>query len=1329
MVNLPGSAFLVLVLFAVQTVLGIANAGTTERVTLQLKWQHSFQYAGYYVAKEQGYYRDAGLDVEIREAGPGIDAVEEVVAGRADFGVGSSSLLLAHKAGKPVVALAVIQQHSPYVMITGTRSATDSIQDLLGKRVMLDPMADELLVYLKREGVPIDTIQRQTRNSNIADLPNGMIDAIGTQITEHPFYLDQIRFPYHLYTPRAAGIDFYGDNLFTSALHVRAHPARIKAFKEASLRGWEYALTHPTETIDLILAKYALRQTRGQVQYEAERIEALVHADLVAIGYMNTGRWRHIADNYAEIGLLPQDYALDGFLYDPEKDKSAQNELLRYLVLTLAVTACIGSVAVYTGRVNQRLRRSQAQLAATLEAIPDLLFELDEDGIYLDVRARRNILLAAPKEELLGRSAFDVLPVAAATTLRDALHKAHQHGADYGRIIQLPLPSGGVLWFELSVARKPTQPNQPSRFVVLSRDVTDRKRAEDAFRQLSQVVEQNPTPILIANIEGQVEYANPAFCTLTGFQPGEASELQVEDFFDIAPHAPRTLSNAWNDLSKGRVWVDECDNRHVDGCVHTERITIAPLRNEAGQITHGLCIVENVTERRQREQDLRDERQRLVNVLSGTGAGTWEWNIQSGAVQFNERWAEMLGYQLDELEPLTIDTWTQRIHPDDKARSSAMLRRHFAGEIEQYECETRIRTKSGDWAWILNRGKVISRTPDGRPLMMYGTHMDITARKEAEARRIESDQLMRLAIGTIGEGFVIYDADDRLAYFNEEYRQLYRGSLPVIEVGRQFEEILRTAAERGIYPDAVGREEEWLAERLAQHRSADSEIIQRLDDGRWMKIRERRTANGYTVGFRVDITELVRARQAAETASLAKSQFLATMSHEIRTPMNGILGMAQILLSPGITDAQRQEYAHIIIKAGQTLLTLLNDMLDLSKIEAGKLLIEPTPVDLAQHIQDLRALFEESAWGKGLIIEARWHGATTARFQIDPHRLRQMLSNLIGNAIKFTSRGEIQIDANEVERNGNHSVLEFSVSDTGIGIPPEKLGQLFQPFSQADSSTTREYGGSGLGLSIVRSLAELMGGSVGVDSLAGQGSHFWFRIRAERLDNQSPQDSADSKPAKACTLSGKVLVVDDNGTERKVIAALLGKLGLTAALASDGREAVDAVTQGTPPDLVLMDCQMPDIDGYTATEHIRTWERLNERAPLPIIALTASAFDEDLQHSMQVGMNDFLTKPVPLETLQTVLAKWLPGTSGAVPSAPPLDSDRLQALISELEPLLAGQKFDALIRFKELQALAAGTDLAAEIGEIGNILASFRFGPTLERLRTLAATLCARQAS
>jgi PAS domain S-box-containing protein len=1327
MINIPASRFLISALFALLLTVSLSDAHSAGSTVVQLKWRHGFEFAGYYVAKERGYYKEAGLDVQIREAAPGTDSVEEVVSGRATFGVGSSSLLLARKAGKPVVALAVIQQHSPYVLITGTLSATDSIQNLLGKRVMLDPMADELLVYLKREGVPIDAIQRQPQSSDITDLTVGKTDATSAHVTDQPFRLDQIHFPHHVYTPRAAGIDFYGDNLFTSERQLRANPEQVKVFVEATLRGWEHALAHPTETIDLILDKYAPLESRVQIQYEAERTDALIHADMVTIGYMNAGRWRHIADSYAEIGLLPADYPLDGFLYEPDKGKTTHDELLRYLILTLTVTACIGSVAVYTGQVNQRLRRSQAQLAATLEAVPDLLFELDENGIYLDVRARRDALLAAPRDKLLGRSAFDILPEGAATTLRDALHAACTHGADYGRIIRLQLPDGDR-WFELSVARKPGAPNQPCRFIVMSRDITDRKRAEDAFRQLSQVVEQNPTPILIAGIDGQIEYANPAFRTLVALQADAVSEHRVEDFFDKSAPTGCTFSNAWGELLDGQIRVEECPHRRADGHLHIERITLAPLRNDMGEITHGLCIVENVTDSRQRERDLSDERQRLVNVLDGTGAGTWEWNIQSGEVQFNERWAEMLGYQLDELVPLTIDTWTQRIHPDDLAHSTATLRLHFAGGIEQYECETRIRTKEGRWAWVLNRGRVISRSPDGRPLMMYGTHMDITARKEAEARRVESEQLLRSAIDTIGEGFVIFDADDRLAFFNEEYRQIYRGAFPV-EVGRSFEEILGAGLRYGIYPDAVGREETWLAERLAQHHDGNCEVIQRLDDGRWLKIRERRTTNGYTVGFRVDITELVRARQAAETASLAKSQFLATMSHEIRTPMNGILGMAQILLSPGITDTQRQEYAHIIIKAGQTLLALLNDMLDLSKIEAGKLLIEPAPLDPAQCLQELKSLFEETAWRKGLVIETHWHGEVGSCFRIDPHRLRQMLSNLIGNAVKFTSRGEIHIDAHEVERDGNHSTLEFSVSDTGIGIHADKLPQLFQPFNQADSSTTREYGGSGLGLSIVRSMAELMGGSVGVNSTPGQGSHFWFRIRAERLGAENAKVAVNGEPAVACALSGKVLVVDDNGTERKVIAALLGKLGLSAVLACDGREAVNTVTLGTPLDLVLMDCQMPDVDGYTATERIRTWERLNDRPPLPIIALTASAFDEDLQRSIHAGMNDFLTKPVPLDTLRAVLAKWLHGNPGTAPTVPPLDNRLLLALIGELEPLLAGQKFDALIRFKELQALVAGTDLAAEISEIGTLLTSFRFGPALERLRTFAASTNARQES
>ena len=360
------------------------------------------------------------------------------------------------------------------------------------------------------------------------------------------------------------------------------------------------------------------------------------------------------------------------------------------------------------------------------------------------------------------------------------------------------------------------------------------------------------------------------------------------------------------------------------------------------------------------------------------------------------------------------------------------------------------------------------------------------ARAAVEQQLQASQAMLRSAVETIGEAFVIFDQDDRLAYCNEQYRDYYRTSADLLVPGKTFEEIIRTGAERGQYQAAIGRVDEWVAERLAAHRSGQTDLIQPLDSGRWLRIRERKTPEGFIVGFRTDITELYQAKEAAESANRAKSSFLAMMSHEIRTPMNGMLGMAQLLLSPNLTDNERLDYARTILNSGQTLLTLLNDVLDLSKIEAGKFDLAAAAFDPQQLIQETVALFRRQRPREGLDLQGAWCGEAGQRYRADPIRIRQMLTNLVSNAVKFTASGFVRSRRGHWSARGQ-VLLEFSVRDSGIGIAPEKHALLFQPFSQADSSTTRLYGGSGLGLSIVRRLAELMGGTVGVDSRLGEG--------------------------------------------------------------------------------------------------------------------------------------------------------------------------------------------------------------------------------------------------
>jgi PAS domain S-box-containing protein len=641
--------------------------------------------------------------------------------------------------------------------------------------------------------------------------------------------------------------------------------------------------------------------------------------------------------------------------------------------------------------------------------------------------------------------------------------------------------------------------------------------------------------------------------------------------------------------------------------------------------------------------------QRFSIAADAAHIGVWDYLVPENRLIWDKWMYALYGVREADFSG-AYEAWQNGLHPDDRARGDERIGQALRGEKE-FDVEFRVVWPTGE-VRHLKAAALVLRDPDGKPLRMIGVNYDITERKNKEEELRQAELLLRSAIETIGEAFVVYDPDDRLAFFNDEYRELYFQSAPVIEVGRHFEEIVRYGVERGHYKDAIGREEEWLAERLKAHRQGDQELIQRLEDGRWLKITERHTPSGHIVGFRVDVTEFYRAKEAAEAANIAKSRFLATMSHEIRTPMNGILGMAQMLLMPNLDDTERKDYARTILTSGESLLSLLNDILDLSKVEAGRFELESAALQPGQIIHGIQTLFAETAGKKGLRLESEWTGPAGQRYLGDPHRLRQMLSNLVGNAIKFTAQGQIRIEASEVERDEQGALLEFIVEDTGIGIPEEKQALLFKPFSQTDSSITRQYGGTGLGLSIVRSLAKLMGGDAGIESEAGKGSRFWFRIRvglvATGTDSRDDIRDAAEVPGSGQgtgVLKGRILAVDDNPTNRKVIKAMLNRPGLHCDLVEDGQQAVDAITGGMAPDLILMDCQMPVMDGFEASRRIRHWESEHGGKRVAIIALTASVFEADRDHCLEAGMDDFLGKPINLDKLTAMLERWLPSSN------------------------------------------------------------------------------------
>ncbi|MEO5695998.1 MAG: response regulator, partial [Burkholderiaceae bacterium] len=466
-------------------------------------------------------------------------------------------------------------------------------------------------------------------------------------------------------------------------------------------------------------------------------------------------------------------------------------------------------------------------------------------------------------------------------------------------------------------------------------------------------------------------------------------------------------------------------------------------------------------------------------------------------------------------------------------------------------------------------------------------------------------------------------------------------------------DILRYGAERGHYPQAVGRVDDWVAERVALHRAGDSSLVQQLADGRSLRIVERRMPDGHIVGFRIDITEMARTTEAAQQASLAKSQFLANMSHEIRTPMNAILGMLALLGKTELTPRQA-DYATKTEGAARSLLGLLNDILDFSKVEAGKMTLDPQPFRIDHLLRDLTVILSTNVGPKRLEVLFDIDPALPAHVVGDAMRLQQVLINLGGNAIKFTDEGEVVVSIEVVERSGSAVTLQVAVRDTGIGIAPENQARIFSGFTQAEASTTRRFGGTGLGVAISQRLVGLMGGELGVDSTLGHGSRFHFCITLPVAADAIRPDAVE--PLRA-------LVVDDNPTARDVLSRMCGSLGWLADVAESGEEALERMREraeaGAAYEAVFIDWLMPGLDGWQTSRRMR---RLGLADAAPVIVMVTAHGREMLSQRSeadQAAIDGFLVKPVIASMLLDAVAE---ARGAKVPTLSPPAARREQRL-------------------------------------------------------------------
>ena len=729
-------------------------------------------------------------------------------------------------------------------------------------------------------------------------------------------------------------------------------------------------------------------------------------------------------------------------------------------------------------------------------------------------------------------------------------------------------------------------------------------------------------------------------------------ELLAGTWLDLTHPDDLALSlEATDRLLKGEAAGIELDKRYIgkSGNVIWARLKISLLRDPAGKPSHCITHVEDITGSR-----LKEERFRTAFEHSPFGMAV----IARGRriLQINATLCRMLGYAAEEMLGLSSDAFT---HPDDLAIAPPAIQLLERDHLECVEFEKRYRHKNGRAIRARVRISVLAGSAEEGTCVCHIE--DVTEKREAEEAVRASEERVRLLLDSTAEAIYGIDPGGNCTFANAAcLRMLGYPDAQKMIGGNMHALIHHTRPDGTPYPAAECLNHRALRSGEGTH--ADDEVLWRSDGTSfpaeyWSHpIVHQGNVVGSVVTF-LDITErkaaegeLVKARKLAEAASQAKSRFLANMSHEIRTPMNGIVGMARLLADSRLTPEQGH-YAEVVRTSAEALNALLGDILDLSKIESGKMTLECVDFDLRQTLKEVVDLLAIQARRKGIELTCLAASGTPALLRGDPGRLRQVVTNLVANGIKFTSRGSVDIRVGAESEDARAATLEFTVADTGIGIPEDRADALFSPFVQADQSTTRKYGGTGLGLAISRQLVEAMGGRIGFESAEGRGSTFRFTAKFEKREaGQAPERTAGPEASAASSRQSRfsrelearparILLAEDNLVNQQVVLASLGSLGYAADSVVNGADAIEALRR-TDYDLVLMDCEMPEVDGYEATRRIRDpgTGALNPR--VPIVAVTANAISGDRERCLRCGMDDYLSKPMELEELALVLAKW-----------------------------------------------------------------------------------------